>query len=129
MPIPQTTLEVCDKPADDYAYALMIGCIQSGFSFLGPFKAEDEALQAWDEHFERDNPAAIVPLYLVDERAGPGTVHVILGEHGISASGIFPNEERAKVWQPDLINGGEMFGSAPITPPTAFHRALEPHRR
>ena len=22
-------------------------------------------------------------------------------------------------WQPDLINGGEMFGSATITPPTA----------
>jgi len=51
---------------------------------------------------------------------------VILGEHGISASGIFPNEERAKVWQPDLINGGEMFGTAPITPPTAFHRAPWP---
>ena len=52
MPIPKATPEVCDKPADDYAYALMIGCIQSGFSFLGPFKAEDEALQAWDEHLE-----------------------------------------------------------------------------
>ena len=121
MPIPRkATPEVCDKPADDYAYALMIGCIQSGLSFLGPFKAEDEALQAWDEHLERDKPAAIVPLWLVDERAGPGTVHVTLGEHGISAWGIFPNEERANVWQPDLINGGEMFGSAPITPPTAF---------
>ena len=36
MPIPKATPEVCDKPADDYAYALMIGCIQSGFSFLGP---------------------------------------------------------------------------------------------
>ena len=55
MPIPKATPEVCDKPADDYAYALMIGCIQSGFSFLGPFKAEDEALQAWDEHLERDD--------------------------------------------------------------------------
>jgi hypothetical protein len=63
--------------------------------FLGPFKAENEALQAWDEHLERDNPAAIVPLYLLDERAGPGTVHVILGEHGISALGIFPNERLA----------------------------------
>ena len=82
MPIPRkATPEVCDKPADDYAYALMIGCIQSGLSFLGPFKAEDEALQAWDEHLEGDKPAAIVPLWLVDERAGPGTVHVTLGEH------------------------------------------------
>jgi hypothetical protein len=36
MPIPQTTLKVCDKPADDYAYALMIGCIRSGFSFSAP---------------------------------------------------------------------------------------------
>ena len=86
MPIPRkATPEVCDKPADDYAYALMIGCIQSGLSFLGPFKAEDEALQAWDEHLEGDKPAAIVPLWLVDERAGPGSVHVTLGEHGISA--------------------------------------------
>ena len=39
MPIPQTTLEVCDKPADDYAYALMIGCIQSGFNFFRPLMA------------------------------------------------------------------------------------------
>ena len=70
MPIPQTTLEVCDKPADDYAYALMIGCIQSGFSFLGPFKAEDEALQAWDEHLERDKP--LRPLLMDERRAPPG---------------------------------------------------------
>ena len=48
--------------------------------------------------------------------SGPGTVHVTLGEHGISAWGIFPNEERAKGWQPDLINGGEMFGCERITP-------------
>ena len=38
MPIPQTTLEVCDKPADDYAYALMIGCIQSGFQLSRPLQ-------------------------------------------------------------------------------------------
>src|SRR3954451_6517914 len=69
MPIPRKTRpEVCDKPADDNAYALMIGCIQNGFSFLGPFKAEDEALQAWTSTY----PAAIVP-HLTPPVPCPGT--------------------------------------------------------